>query len=78
MILSVRRMISLMKYIIAFIVLSVIFYYIISYMVTWVQPVDPYKEPMGRAVKVVKYEHTQFIKDWDWLDRLKLFYWFGE
>jgi hypothetical protein len=45
----------------------------------WIQPMDPYREPMGRAIKVFHYEEASSInEDWTWLDRLKFFYWFGE
>jgi hypothetical protein len=79
MIFSLRRMIEWIKLLILFILLSFVFYHLISWMVVWIQPIDPYREPMGRAIKVFHYDDaSSTVGEWHWIDRLKFFYWFGE
>jgi hypothetical protein len=79
MIFSLRRIIEWIKLLILFILLSFVFYHLISWMVVWIQPIDPYREPMGRAIKVFHYDDaSSTVEEWHWIDRLKFFYWFGE
>lgn len=56
MILSIRRIIELMKMFLLFIMLSFIFYQLISFISDLIEPMDPYREPIGRAVKVFHYQ----------------------
>jgi hypothetical protein len=79
MVFSLRRWVELSKILILFVLLSFIFYQLITILVVWIEPVDPYKEPMGRAIKVFHYEESVTTEEgWTWMDRLKFFYWFGE
>ncbi|MBN6188476.1 DUF4227 family protein [Aneurinibacillus sp. BA2021] len=61
-----------------FIFCTFVFYTILSYISSTIKPAEPYKEPHGRAMKVMK--HTPVLADtYDEMKRrLFDFYWYGE
>ncbi|ERI05931.1 DUF4227 family protein [Aneurinibacillus aneurinilyticus] len=61
-----------------FIFCTFIFYTIISYVSDTIRPLEPYKEPHGKAVKVM--QHTPAFEGTykEMKRRLFDFYWYGE
>lgn len=77
MIISIRKMISLIRFVACFAVLTVLFYYVLDWVGDWVNPSNPYQVPSGQAVKAFQPESTM-DSQYSPAMRLKLFYWYGE
>ncbi|WP_274364437.1 DUF4227 family protein [Paenibacillus thermotolerans] len=78
MILSFRRALERLKFLVLFAVFTYVLYHLFGYVSAWVGP-DKYREPEGKAVKafnssdtVPGFDHETFK------DRLRFFYWYGE
>ncbi len=76
MIVSLRKVMERGKFVILFIVLTFLLYHAFGIISAWIQPVERYREPKGRAVKV--FQNGGFSENGSMADRLKLFYWYGE
>ncbi|CAM2805852.1 DUF4227 domain-containing protein [Paenibacillus sediminis] len=78
MIISVRKWLRYIRYFIVFAALTVLMYKLYVLFGDWVFPVDRYRVPDGSAVRV--FDTIDFQKDMDssLLQRLRLYYWFGE
>ncbi|MGN7380891.1 DUF4227 family protein [Paenibacillus sp. SAFN-117] len=77
MILSVRKWVQRFKFLITFIVLTYLMYLLLAVISEWIQPADRYKEPGGRAVKV--FQPGRLAEEPDgMIDRLRMFYWYGQ
>lgn len=44
----------------------------------WIYPVDKYREPHGKAVKVFRWEDGLDKEHMTFTERLRLYYWLGE
>lgn len=77
MIVPVRRWLNGLKYILLFIVLSILLYQLLEVVGAWMEPAK-YREPDGEALKVFQHE-LGLEEEYDSLfERLRLFYWYGE
>lgn len=77
MIISLKKWFQLAKFLIVFVVLTYALYQVFSVITAWLEPGRKYREPSGKALKVFRLE----TDEWDSkeaVDRLKLFYWYGE
>lgn len=77
MIISLRRVGAFIRFILMFTVLTLFFYYTLALVNQWVMPHDPYRAPVGHAVKAFQPENSMET----WVtprDRLRLYYWYGE
>ncbi len=77
MIFSLSKFIERLKFILLFIVLTVVFYYGYQYVASWIEPDHHYSTPHGQAVKVFESEDFH-AEHYSVKDRLKFFYWYGE
>lgn len=77
MIISIRKMISMLKFLLLFAVMTLIFYYMLGLVSRWVAPADPYKVPAGHAVKAFQPEAAREDRSAP-RERLRLYYWYGE
>lgn len=77
MVFSLRKFKRRLKYILQFLVWTVLFYYSLNLITRWMEPVERYRTPTGHSVKVFQdemlVEQQQSMQD-----RLALFYWMGE
>ncbi|MFD2611944.1 DUF4227 family protein [Paenibacillus gansuensis] len=78
MIVSLGKWLERIKFIFIFVVLTFFLYHFVSAVTAWIQPDDPYKEPIGSAVKVFNTTSDYNGESVSLGDRLKFFYWYGE
>jgi hypothetical protein len=52
MIVSLRRLVEWIKFLILFVLFTILVYQVLALFSDWLQPRYPYREPAGRAVKV--------------------------
>lgn len=77
MIVPLRRWLHRLKYFVLFVVLTYALYHVFDVVAAWIEP-DKYREPDGRAVKAFRQDApTEEAYDTA-LDRLRIFYWYGE
>ncbi|MEC0205787.1 YqzK family protein [Paenibacillus lautus] len=77
MIISIRKIGSLIRFITMFAVLTMFFYFVLGWVGDWLTPMDPYREPSGQAVKAFQPESTMDSR-YSPAERLRLYYWYGE
>ncbi|WJH34262.1 DUF4227 family protein [Paenibacillus aurantius] len=77
MIVSVRKIAQRFKLILLFVALTVCLYQLLALAQPWIKPVDRYREPTGRAVKVFRDEAVR-EEQLTMGERLKRFYWYGQ
>ncbi|GIO06971.1 YqzK family protein [Brevibacillus reuszeri] len=76
---SYRRLMDVLRFLLLFITCTLLSYGIITLLSEKLLPTDPYQEPQGNAVKVVKIVNAPETQDLDgYLARLQLFYLTGE
>ena len=77
MVISLRRLVSFIWFSILFALLTLFFYYILGLMQDFITPSDPYRLPAGQAVKAFnpQDESASHVSP---LERLRLYYWYGE
>ncbi|KZE55384.1 hypothetical protein AV540_04840 [Brevibacillus parabrevis] len=74
-----RRIMEALRFLLLFVTCSLLSYGIVTLLADKLLPADPYHEPHGNAVKVVKIINSPQTQDWDgYLARLQLFYLTGE
>ncbi|MGZ0053134.1 DUF4227 family protein [Brevibacillus gelatini] len=74
-----RRMMEALRFLLLLVTCSLLSYGIITLLAEKLLPADPYPEPHGNAVKVVKIINSSQTQDLDgYLARLQLFYLTGE
>ncbi|NRF89630.1 YqzK family protein [Paenibacillus frigoriresistens] len=79
MIFSYRKLVVRLRFILLFMILTVILYQVMLVLSGWIQPVNKYRTPTGKSVKVFgQHEHTPVSDTGTMSDRLRLFYWYGE
>ncbi|GIP32308.1 DUF4227 family protein [Paenibacillus sp. J2TS4] len=77
MILSVRKWVQRFKFLVTFVILTYLMYLLLAVITEWIQPMDRYREPGGRAVKVFHPGDPATHPD-GMIDRLRMFYWYGQ
>ncbi|MEI7024632.1 DUF4227 family protein [Paenibacillus sp. y28] len=77
MIFSVRKWWMRGKFVFMLLLLSFLLYHLFQFVSSWVEPMQRYKEPSGRAVKAFEPDGEPARPE-TVLDRLILFYWIGE
>ncbi|HZG55407.1 DUF4227 family protein [Paenibacillus sp.] len=77
MIVPLKRWLHRLKFIVLFIALTYAIYHVFDVVTAWIEP-DKYREPGGRAVKVFRHEADAAPAYDSALERLRLFYWYGE
>ncbi|UIO44763.1 YqzK family protein [Brevibacillus brevis] len=76
---SYRRLMEGLRFLLLFITCTLLSYGIITLLVDKFLPANPYHEPHGNAVKVVKVINTSQTQDFDgYVARLQLFFLTGE
>jgi hypothetical protein len=79
MIISLRRWVEWGKFFLLFILLTLLFYQVITFFDLLLEPKPRYQEPGGRAVKVFARETVpRPSEEMGIKERLLLFYWLGE
>ncbi|MCG7406345.1 YqzK family protein [Paenibacillus sp. ACRRX] len=78
MIVSVRRWAGRLRFVALFLVCTYAMVQILGIMSSWIAPVDKYKEPQGRAIKVFHSDPNIRMEPDTITERLRLFYWMGE
>lgn len=74
-----RRAMEIVRYILVFVVCSLLGYGILTFLSEHFLPANPYREPQGNAVKVVRLLKESDSSEIDWYrERLQLFYLVGE
>ncbi|WP_274651719.1 DUF4227 family protein [Paenibacillus humicola] len=77
MVVSVRKMVRRLIFIVLLVLLTFVTYGSCRYIAAWIAPDDPYRVPQGQALKVFQPglggTGSESI-----VDRLRLFYWYGE
>lgn len=74
-----RRMMEALRFLLLFVTCTLLSYGIITLISAKLLPENPYEEPRGNAVKVVKLVNSPETQDLDgYLARLQLFYVTGE
>jgi hypothetical protein len=74
-----RRLMEALRFFLLFVTCTLVSYGIISLLSDRFLPGDPYREPRGNAVKVVKLINVPPTQSWDgYISRLQLFYLTGE
>lgn len=74
-----RRLMEAVRFLLLFVTCTLLSYGIITLLSDKLLPTDPYQEPHGNAVKVVKLVNAPETQDLDgYLSRLQLFYLTGE
>lgn len=78
MIISLRKWLLFIKLVIVFLALSLLFYKMIGWFDTWIFPADKYGTPQGAAVKAFHHGDGSTAEGGSLVERLKIFYWYGE
>lgn len=74
-----RRFMEAIRFFLLFVTCALISYGVILLLTDHLLPANPYREPNGNAVKVVKLINAQKTQDFTgYIDRLQLFYLVGE
>ncbi|UFJ42872.1 YqzK family protein [Brevibacillus humidisoli] len=74
-----RRIMDVVRFFLVFVTCSLLGYGIVTFLSENFLPANPYREPQGNAVKVVRLLQENSSTDLDWyLERLQLFYLVGE
>ncbi|GGH24944.1 DUF4227 family protein [Paenibacillus segetis] len=78
MIISLRKCLRALKYLLVFLVLAYAMYRIIGMLDGYIFPMDKYRIPEGSSVKVFRSGTDGDNKSEVLSERLKLFFWYGE
>ncbi|MBP1999479.1 hypothetical protein J2Z69_000498 [Paenibacillus shirakamiensis] len=78
MIISVRVWLRMIKLILIFLVLSFLFYKMMGWLDVMTFPSDKYGTPEGSAVKAFHHDELTQGEGDSIVERLKMFYWYGE
>ncbi|MFC5448006.1 DUF4227 family protein [Paenibacillus aestuarii] len=80
MVFSTRKWISRLRFIFMFMTLTIVLYQVMVFLAGWIQPMNKYKTPTGKSVKVFGQHSHPTLSDsgTSMGDRLRLFYWYGE
>lgn len=77
--LAVKRMMELVRFLLIFVTCALMSYGVITFLSDHILPANPYREPVGNAVKVVKLlqKNEKTLSPIDY-QRLQLFYLEGD
>lgn len=78
MVISVRRMLRTLKYLLVFVALAYTLYKGLGLLDAYVYPLDKYRVPDGSAVKVFLAGSAEGHEAETIAERLILFFWYGE
>ncbi|MGF7050348.1 hypothetical protein J2T13_004886 [Paenibacillus sp. DS2015] len=79
MVISLRKCIGILKFIIVFVALTYMFYHMLGLFGRWITPVDQYRIPKGYAVKAFQSQDgTRNVEHANMGERLRFYYWYGE
>lgn len=78
MIVSLRKVWNRLKFVALFLLLTYAMAHLLGSVSDWISPVDKYREPQGKAMKVFQIEGATDIEPHTFKGRLRLFYWLGE
>ncbi|BFH13247.1 YqzK family protein [Paenibacillus melissococcoides] len=78
MIVSLRKVLDRLKFVALFLLLTYAMAHLLGSVSDWISPVDKYREPQGKAVKVFQTEGMADMEPHTFKERLRLFYWLGE
>ncbi len=79
MIISATKWIERAKFLLLFLLFTLLLYHALDAISAWIAPKSKYKEPDGGAVKVFHYAELDAGQSSRTMaERLKLFYWYGE
>ncbi|GEN33460.1 MULTISPECIES: DUF4227 family protein [Aneurinibacillus] len=73
-----NRVMDAIRLLAIFIFCTFVFYTVITYVSDAIKPAEPYKEPQGKAMKVMKHTSTFEGTYEEMKQRLFDFYWYGE
>jgi len=77
MIFFYRKWLNRAKFILMFVIFTFMLYHLMAVVTEWVKPLDKYREPAGKSLKV--FQHSGGIQESESIfERLRLFYWYGE
>lgn len=77
MIISIRKIGAFLRFTLAFALLTLMFYVLLDWAGSWMIPPDPYRVPVGHAIKAFNPNELP-SHSFSPGDRLKLYYWVGE
>jgi hypothetical protein len=77
MIFFYHKWLARLRFVILFCTLTFLIYQVLLLLTNWSVPSDKYKPPSGKATKVF-HHHTVLSESGTMVDRLRLFYWYGE
>jgi len=77
LIVSIKRWYARLKFIIWLILLTYAVYHGYHALAQWMEPLK-YREPDGSAVKVFEHHESSLWTEETFIERLRLFYWYGE
>ncbi|GIQ69408.1 DUF4227 family protein [Xylanibacillus composti] len=79
MIVHLRKWLERLKFLLLFLLLTYLFSHVFQALSAWMEPNDPYRKPNGHAVKAFQEQEAQHaVEDMTVMERLRLFYWYGE
>ncbi|TVX92828.1 DUF4227 family protein [Paenibacillus agilis] len=78
MIVSIRSLMQRLRFIVIFFLATYVVVQLLSFVSVWIAPVNKYREPQGRAVKVFHPNVDLDMEPEQFRERLKLYYWLGE
>ncbi|WP_195571094.1 DUF4227 family protein [Paenibacillus sp. 1001270B_150601_E10] len=78
MVVSIRKWLERLKFIAVFLICTYALVQIFNAVTDWIAPVDKYKIPQGRAVKVFQADPDLDLESDSITSRIRLFYWLGE
>lgn len=77
MVVPLKRWLTRLKFILLFLALSYALYQVLEVVSAWIEP-QKYRAPDGTAVKVFQHEQLWEEPVDSPMERLRLFYWYGE
>ncbi len=77
MIISFRKWVRWLKFMLLFILLTLLLYQLTGWISDWTRPDRRYREPEGRSVKAFQLS-DRVAEPRSPMERLRFFYWFGE
>ncbi|MCR8843033.1 YqzK family protein [Paenibacillus sp. SC116] len=78
MIVSIRSFMQRLRFIVIFFLATYVVVQLLGVVSAWIAPVNKYREPQGRAVKVFHPNVELDMEPEQFRERLKLYYWLGE
>lgn len=77
MIISFKKWADWAKFVVLFVLLTYLVSILFHEITEWIEPTERYKEPSGRAIKVMQQQNLN-VEPSSMKERLRFFYWYGE